>query len=58
MIFKNPEISMYIVLILSNRPQSFQNSRGSETGFSDFHKMTLTVMKKYCQKHKLRIITC
>ena len=32
-------------LILTNNPNSFQNSGVIEAGLSDFHKMTLTVMK-------------
>ena len=54
--FKNPENLSCIDLILRNRPWSFQNSCAIETGLSDFHKMTHTVMKKYFQKYKPRII--
>ena len=54
--FKNPEILSCIDLILRNMPWSFQNSCAIETGLSDFHKMTHTVMKKYFQKYKPRII--
>ena len=48
--FKNPEKP-------SNRPKSFQNSLTLETGLSDFHKMTLTVMKVFYKKQKPTIIT-
>ena len=45
--FKNPEKPSCIDLIITNRPKSFQNSVTLETGLSDFHKMTLTVMKVF-----------
>ena len=48
--FKNPENPSCIDLSFTNRPRDFQNSCAIETGLSDFHKMTLTVMKKYFQK--------
>ena len=41
--FKNPENPRTIDLILTNRPRSFCNSNSLETGFSDFHKLTVTV---------------
>ena len=53
--FKNPENPSCIDLILTNRSRSFQNSCNVETGLSDFHKMTLTVMKNSFQKYKPRI---
>ena len=43
--YKNPENPSCIDLILTNNPNSFQNSGVIETGLSDFHKMTVTVMK-------------
>ena len=42
--FKNPENPPCIDLIFTNRPRGFQNSCAIETGLSDFHKMTLTVI--------------
>ena len=42
--FKNPENLSCIDLILSTKPQSFQNYFYIETGVSDFCKMTLSVM--------------
>ena len=54
--FKNPENLSCIDLILRNRPWSFQNSCAIETGLSDFHEMTHTVMKKYFQNYKSGII--
>ena len=53
--FKNPENLSCIDLILTNRPQSFQNFCAIETGLSDLHKMTHTVMQKNFQKYKARI---
>ena len=43
-------------MIITNRPKSFQNSMVIETGLSDFHKMCITVMKKYYSKQKPFII--
>ena len=48
--------------MLKNHPTCFQNSGGTlysifdETGISDFHKLTLTVLQTYFQKAKPRII--
>ena len=55
--FKNPLKPSYIDLIITNRPKSFQNSVTVETGLSDFHKMTLTVMKVFYKKQKPNIVT-
>ena len=41
----NPLKPSCIDLIITNRPKSFQNSVTVELGLSDFHKMTLTIMK-------------
>ena len=51
--FKNPTC---IDLIITNRPKSFQESQVIETGLSDFHKMSLTVMKVFYNKQKPKII--
>ena len=48
--YKNPLSPTCIDLILTNRYNSFQNSITVETGLSDFHKMTVTVLKTYFQK--------
>ena len=37
--FENPENPTRIDLILTNKPLSFKNTYGIETGLSDFHKM-------------------
>ena len=43
--FKNPEKLSCIDLILTNRSQSFQTTSAIETGLSDFHRMTVSVLK-------------
>ena len=48
--YKNPDNPSTIDLILTNRPKCFQNSTTIETGLSDFHKLTITVMKSYYPK--------
>ena len=54
--FKNPINQTCIDLIVTNRPKSFQDSEVIETGLSDFHKMSLTVMKVFYNKQKPKII--
>ena len=54
--YKNPENPTCIDLILTNHPLSFQNSCVLETGLSDFHKMTVTIMKASFQRLQPRII--
>ena len=54
--YKNPENPSCMDLILTNNPNSFQNSRMIETGLSDFHKMTVTDMKTTLEKLKPNII--
>jgi len=48
--FKNPKNPSCVDLILTNKPRSFQNTRTIETGLSDFHKMTVTVLKTIFKK--------
>ena len=48
--YKNPENPSSIDMILTNRASSFQLSQTVETGISDYHKMTVTVMKSHFQK--------
>ena len=45
-----------IDLILTNNPKCFQNSCVVETGLSDFHRMTATVMKTTFKKFQSRTI--
>ena len=54
---KNPEKRSSIDLILTNSLSSFQCSCVIETALSDFHKMTVTVMKTTFQKLKPKITT-
>ena len=54
--YKNPKNPSCIDLILTNRSKSFQNTTTVETGLSDFHKMTITIMKTVFKKHKPKII--
>ena len=54
--YKNPNNPTCIGLILSNTPRSFQISCVIETGRSDFHLMTLTVMKMSFRKLQPRLV--
>ena len=54
--FKNPENHRLIDLIITNRSKMFQNTINVETGLSDFHLMTITVLKSYFKKSKPKII--
>ena len=48
--FKSVENPSCIDVMLTNRSLCFENSMTVETGLSDCHKMTVTVMKKYYKK--------
>ena len=48
--FKSVENPSCIDVMLTNRSLCFENSMTIETGLSDCHKMTVTVMKKYYKK--------
>ena len=52
---KNLEKPSCIDLLLTNRPKKFQLSTVVETGLSDFHKMTVTIMKTSFEKLKPRV---
>ena len=54
--YTNPQNPLCIDLILTNSPYSFQNSCVIETGLSDFHMMTVTVMKTTYEKLKPSIV--
>ena len=55
--FKSTENPSSIDVILTNKKSKFQNSRTVETGLSDFHKMTVTVMKNHFKKKEpIRIV--
>ena len=53
---KSLENPTCIDIILTNRPKCFQKSNVFETGLSDFHKLTFTVIKAYFQKQQPKII--
>ena len=53
--FKNTENPSCINLILTNCSRSFQNTGVFETGLSDFHKRTFTVLKQYYPKQKPKV---
>ena len=54
--YKNPNKPTCIDLILANIPRMFQNTCVLETGLSDFHLMTVTVMRKTFKKMRPRVI--
>ena len=54
--FKNPDNPSCVGLILTNSPRSFQDNSVFETGLSDFHKLTATVLKQYFPKPKPKIV--
>ena len=53
---KNPDNPKVIDLLLTNRPRSFCNSDTLETALSDFHKLTLTILKTYFKKQARKMI--
>ena len=55
--YKNYINPTCIDLMLTNRMTYFQNTRTIETGLSDFHKMTVTVMKTSFKKHPSKVIS-
>ena len=55
--YKNLSHPKCIDLILTNVPRSFQTIYVIETRLSDFHLMTLTVMRKNFKKLKPRVIS-
>ena len=54
--FKNLENPTRINHILTNHSKNFHSSSVFETGLTDFHKLTLTVLKVFHAKHKPKII--
>ena len=54
--FKNPLNPSCIDLILTNKSRSFQNTTIIETGLSDHHKMTVTVLKYYVPRAMNKIV--
>ena len=54
--FKSKDNPSCIDLLLTNSNKSFHNTTTISTGLSDFHKMTITVMKTTFVKQKPRLI--
>ena len=54
--YKNPDCPTCIDLMLTNVPRSFQSTCVIETGLSDFHLMTLTVLRKIFKKFQPKLI--
>ena len=54
--YKNPANPTCIDLILTNKARSFKTTCVIETGLSDFHKMTLAIMKVHFVKQSPKVI--
>ena len=54
--FKSLEKPTGIDHFLTNHPKSFQHSGTYETGLSDFHKLTYTVLKMHYSKQQHKVI--
>ena len=54
--FKSLEKPTGIDHILTNHPKSFQHSGTYETGLSDFHKLTYTVLKIHYSKQQHKVL--
>ena len=54
--FKNPGTPSCNYLILTSGLWSFQNTGVFETGLSDFHKLTFTVLKQYYPKQNRKVV--
>ena len=54
--FKSTENPSSIDIILTNKKHSFQHTMVIETGLSDFHKMAVTVMKRFFKKRESTMI--
>ena len=55
--FKTPENPSCIDLILINKTRSFQSTCVIETGLSDFHKLTISVLKMHFRKLSPKVIS-
>ena len=55
--YKNPANPSCIDLILTNRQKQFHNTTVVETGLSDFHKMTVTILKTYFKKAPSKVVS-
>ena len=54
--YKNLDKPTFIDHILTNHARCFQHSAIYETGLSDFHKLTFTVLNMFYAKQKPRIV--
>ena len=54
--FKSLDNPSCIDLFVTNSPQSFQNTTAVETGLSDFHKMSITVLKTTFPKAQPKVL--
>ena len=54
--FINPKSPTCIDLMLTNKPHSFQTKCVIETGLSDFHRTTISVIKMHFQKLSPKVI--
>ena len=55
--FKNTDNPSCIDLILTNKNRSFLSTQVIETGLSNHHKMTVTVLRSYFKKSKPKTIS-
>ena len=55
--YKHPDNPSCIDLILTNRKNMFCKTATIETGLSDFHKMTVTVMKTHFKKNPPKTVS-
>ena len=54
--YKNPLNPSCIDLIITNKPNSFQDTNVIKAGLSDFHKLTISVMKMFLRNILLRLL--
>ena len=54
--YKNHNKPTCIDLMITNRPKSFLKSKVIETGLSDFHKMTVAILRMFFSKRSPNII--
>ena len=55
--YKNPENPSCIDLILTNKDKSFQSTCVMETGLSDFHRMTISVLKMHFRQLLPKVVS-
>ena len=54
--FKNSSSPSCIDVMLTNHSRSFQDALPIDTGLSDFHRMTFTMMKAYSPKLRPKLV--